>query len=62
MLISVTFYSLTSESYAENNKAHLKAKIKVMCHHLHMQKRCQYKISFGDKFFEEFLSTFTYNA
>ena len=50
LLIAVTFYSLNSESYAEDNKVCLKAKNKVMCHHLHMQIRCQYKILFGDKF------------
>ena len=33
-----------------------------MHHHLHMQIRCQYNILFDDKFFEQFLITFTYNA
>ena len=33
-----------------------------MCHHLHMQIGCKYKILFGDKFFEQFLITFTYKA
>ena len=61
-LISLTFYSLNCESYAEDNKVHLKAKDKAMCHHLHTQIRCPYKILFGDKFFKQFLKTFTYNA
>ena len=26
-----------------------------------MQIRCQFKILFGDKFFKQFLNTFTYN-
>ena len=56
------FYSLNSASYAEDNKVYLKAKNKVMCHHLHMHIRCQYKILFGDKFFKQFLITFTLNA
>ena len=62
MLILLIFYSLSSESYAEDNEVHLKAKNKVMCHHLHMQIKCQYKILFGDKFFKQFLITFTDNA
>ena len=33
-----------------------------MCHYLHMQIRIQYKLLFGDKFFKQFLITFTYNA
>ena len=33
-----------------------------MCHHLHMQIRCHFKILFGDKSFKQFLNTFTYNA
>ena len=41
MFVSLTFYSLNSERYAEDNKVHLKAKNKEMCH---MQIRCQYKI------------------
>ena len=49
MLIALTFYSLNSESYAEDNKVHLKTKNKVMCHYPHMQTRCQYKILFGEK-------------
>ena len=56
------FHSLNSERYAEDNKVHLKAKNNEMCYHLHMQIRCQFKILFGDKFFEQFLNTFTYNA
>ena len=48
MLVSLPFYSLNNESYAEDNKVHLKAKNKVMCHRLHMELRCQYKILFGD--------------
>ena len=62
MLISLTFYSLNIERYAEDNKVHLKAKNKEMCHHLHMQIKCQYNVLFGDKIFKEFLITFTYNA
>ena len=62
MLISLTFFSLNSESYAEDNKVHLKAKTKVMRHHLHIQIRCQYKIILEDKMFKQFLITFTYNA
>ena len=42
MLISLPFYSLNSESYAEDNNVHLKAKNKVMCHYLHMQIGSQY--------------------
>ena len=41
MLISLPFHSLNSERYAEDNKVHLKAKNKEMCHYLHMQIRCQ---------------------
>ena len=63
MLISLFFlYSLNSKRYAEDNKVPLKAKNKEMCHHLHMQIRCQYKILFGDNFFKQFLNTLTYNA
>ena len=62
MLISLTFSLLNSERYAEDNKVHLKAKNKEMCHHLHMQIRCQFTILFGDKLFKQFLNTFTYNA
>ena len=62
MLISLTFHSLNSETYAEDNKVHLIAKNKETCHHLHMQIRCQFKILFGDKLFKQFLNKFTYNA
>ena len=62
MLISLTFYSLNSERYSEDNKVHLKAKNKVMCHHLHMQIGCQYKIIFEHKFFKQLLIIFTFNA
>ena len=62
MLISLTFSLLNSERYAEDNKVHLKAKNKEMCHHLHMQIRCQFTILFGDKLFKHFLNTLTYNA
>ena len=63
MLISLTFsFIINSERYAEDNKVHLKAKNKEMWRHLHMQIRCQFKILFGDKFFKQFLNTFTYNA
>ena len=51
MLISLTFSLLNSERYAEDNKVHLKAKNKEMCHHLHMQIRCQFTILFGDTLF-----------
>ena len=53
---------LNSERYAEDNKVHLQAKNKEMCHHLHMQIRRQFKILFGDKFFKQFLNKFSYNA
>ena len=63
MLTSLTFsFIKNSERYAEDNKDHLKAKNKEMWHQLHMQIRCQFKILFGDKFFKQFLNTFTYNA
>ena len=62
MLISLTLFSVNSEIYAEDNKVHLKAKNKLMCHQLHMQLRCQYNILFDDKFFKQFLITFTYDA
>ena len=62
MLISLTFYSLNSERYAEDNKVQLKAKNKEKFHHLHMQIRCQYNILFGDKFFKQVPFTFTFNA
>ena len=60
LLISLTFYSLNSEIYAEDNKVQ-KLK-KEMCHHLHMQIRCQYNILFGDKFLKLFLIIFIYKA
>ena len=56
------FYSLNSEIYAEDNKVLLKAKNEQICHNLHMQIGCQYNILFNDKFFIQFLITFTYNA
>ena len=62
MLISLTFSLLNSERYAEDNKVHLKAKNKEMCHHLHMQIRCQFTILFGDELLTQFLNTLTYNA
>ena len=62
MLISLTFLITKDESYAGDNKVHLKARNKVMRHHLHIQIRCQYKILLKDKIFKQFLITFTYNA
>ena len=47
--------TIISKIYAEDNKVHLKSKNKEMCHHLHMQIRCHYKIVFEDKFFKQFL-------
>ena len=55
-------FLLALSIFAEDKKVHLKAKNKEMCDHLRMQIRCQFKILFGDKFFKQFLKTFTYNA
>ena len=33
-----------------------------MCHRLHMQIRCRCKILFGNKFYKQYLITFTYDG
>ena len=58
MLISLTFLFIKQWKLSWRYEVHLKAKNKVMCHHLHMQIRRQYQILFRDKFFEQFLITF----